>query len=398
MDGSVIHFTQAFKALKKEGWKTLILAPEPSSKPPNYPLDIIYVDAPPSKSTAMSMMRRLEAYQRHLVAELRSGLVKFKLDIIYVRQGLLNIAPVLASALKDIPMMLEVNGDIAKELKIAGFSKAITGMFKLQAKMVYSRPSSIITVSEHVSTMLQENYGVEASRITVIPNGVDIDLFKPKSSDPELRERYSIPANAPVLLFTGYLVGWQGIDSNIALMPELLKHHPDLRFLIVGQGPVRESLEAQARELRVSESVIFTGPVPHTQVPKFIGISDICLSVKPPLLPGSPLKIREYMACGRPVIASCGTGYDFDMVETAKAGLLVDPSDNTQTIAAILKLLGDPSIREEMGGNGSRYAREHCSWASAAIATNSVAQDVLGWNGDDDKDSDRKDNAGVSQG
>src|SRR5207249_333908 len=104
----------------------------------------------------------------------------------------------------------------------------------------------------------------------------------------------------------------------------------------------------------------------------YIGAFDLGISMKPPLLPGSPLKVREYMACGRPVIASEGTGYDFGIVRDAGAGLLVDPSD-IQTIAACIEpLLDNEALQREMGARGRDYVLGHCTWSRTAEMVASV--------------------------
>src|SRR2546425_11170552 len=106
----------------------------------------------------------------------------------------------------------------------------------------------------------------------------------------------------------------------IRRVSELGKARRSIRGVIVGDGPDRQRLEALVEAEALRGQVTFTGSVPYREVPRYIGSFDVAVSLKPPMLPGSPLKVREYMSCARPVIASRGTQYDFAIVEEAGGG------------------------------------------------------------------------------
>src|SRR2546428_11194843 len=106
----------------------------------------------------------------------------------------------------------------------------------------------------------------------------------------------------------------------IRTVSELRKARRSIRGVIGGDGPDRQRREALVEAEALRGQVTFTGSVPYREVPRYIGSFDVAVSLKPPMLPGSPLKVREYMSCARPVIASRGTQYDFAIVEEAGGG------------------------------------------------------------------------------
>ncbi len=180
------------------------------------------------------------------------------------------------------------------------------------------------------------------------------------------KKELNLDANKNYVCFTGNLVPWQGVDYFIKAAPLVIKEESEARFLIVGDGIMRGELENITKELNIIDKVIFTGGVPYEIVPKYINASEIGISIKPPLLPGSPLKVKEYMACGRPVIATRGSEYDFEIIEEADAGILVKPDDKEEVSNAILRLLSNSSLSKEMGLRGRKLVVEKYSWIATA--------------------------------
>ena len=103
---------------------------------------------------------------------------------------------------------------------------------------------------------------------------------------------------------------------------------------------------------------------------------DICLAPKHGLKSGySSLKLFEYMACGRPVVASRASGHE--AVEESQCGILVDPSNTAEMAAAIISLLQDDELRKEMGKKGRYYIEENLNWVSVAKRVAAVCQEVI---------------------
>ena len=128
-------------------------------------------------------------------------------------------------------------------------------------------------------------------------------MFQPRDPD-EARARFGIPNSAKIVCFVGNLVPWQGVDSLLRACASLRGSIPTLKLLVVGDGPESNRLRSLADQLGLYDRVVFTGSVPYADVSAFVCASDICAA---PFIAGrkaSPIKVYEYLACARPVVAS----------------------------------------------------------------------------------------------
>jgi glycosyltransferase involved in cell wall biosynthesis len=145
------------------------------------------------------------------------------------------------------------------------------------------------------------------------------------------------------------------------MAPSLLKEMCQITFLVVGDGPMREDLEAAVKRGGLRNHFVFTGMMNYEKIPIYINMADLCVLPKRRLKSGySPLKLYEYMACGKPIIASRVGGLDF--IEKEGVGRLVEPEDAKSLKLAILDLLQDPQERVLMGEKGVQMARERFNW------------------------------------
>jgi glycosyltransferase involved in cell wall biosynthesis len=179
----------------------------------------------------------------------------------------------------------------------------------------------------------------------------------------------------PCVGFVGRLYSFQGVDYLIKAAPYVLEKMPHTMFLIVGDGAERENLEKLAESEDVADRFLFFGEVPFQKVPDFIGACDVCLALKRPLRSGySPLKLYEYMACGRPVVASNLDG--FEILSEHEAGCLVEPTDFQGTARQIVDLLKDEELQKRMGINGRKTSSDF-SWETAARKVERMCQELV---------------------
>ena len=166
-----------------------------------------------------------------------------------------------------------------------------------------SRADRITTVSPSLVRRLRE-LGFAADLIT---NGVDTDLFRPLDGGPA-RDKLGIGAGEFVIGFAGSVERWYAIDEMIRALPALIHHRPTTRLLVVGGSLFTDylrELQALARDLRVTDHVVFTGPKPYGELPKYIAAMDICtIPLSPPQWGdiALPNKYFEYSACGKPIL------------------------------------------------------------------------------------------------
>ncbi|HTY52978.1 MAG TPA: glycosyltransferase family 4 protein [Methanomicrobiales archaeon] len=287
-----------------------------------------------------------------------------KPDAMYSRHNMYNLAPRLASRVLGVPYVLEENGLGADEVGWKGIQALFRPLIRLTSLLDFRGAAHIVAVTPGIRQALIDDYGIPGAKITVIENGANTDLFRPVGAA-QARAVLGMDPAARVVCFAGTLYPYQGVDSLIRAAPLVLAKDPSVLFLVVGDGPMlRESRELAGR-LGVAGSFRFTGRVPYEQVPLHICAADLCVAPKKPILSGySPLKLYEYMACGRPVIATRTAG--FEVLEAGQAGVLVDPENPGEFGAAMNRLLGDPALGERMGRNGRRCVEEKRNWAGIA--------------------------------
>jgi len=300
---------------------------------------------------------------------------KIKPDVLYVRLGYYGFAPLLIKMM-GIPYVLEVNGfafSDASQFKNPLYR--FSGPFQKYLEQVLIRKAtSIITVTEKMKTIVSQRFKVDVQNITAIPNGADAELFAPLNNT---RADIGLNETGKWVVFIGHFAPWQGISTLIEAISLVRKYRVNL--LLVGDGPELEKLKALSKDLRIENQCKFVGLVPYNTVPKYINAADVVaapftanrnIEIGP-----SPLKIFEYMSCGKPVVTT-KIGVLEEIIEKNKAGLCVEP-DNPQALArAIEWMLQHPVEAENMGKRGRELAIRSYSWRANARAVSSLIERV----------------------
>ena len=217
---------------------------------------------------------------------------------------------------------------------------------------------AIVAVSRFTREQLIATMGVDAARITLISNGVDLARFTPRLRRPDLIARYGL-AGRRVLLTVGRLYERKGMDKVIEAMPAVLLATPDIVYLLVGDGAYRPALEARARALGLAEHVVFAGAVGDGDLVDHYALADVFIMANREMPDGDNegfgLVFLEANACGVPVIAGKAGG-SVDAVTDGVNGLVVDGTDPAAIAAAILRLFGDDDLRTRLAEQGRAVA------------------------------------------
>jgi len=245
---------------------------------------------------------------------------------------------------------------------------------------VLRKVSTIIVVSEKMKKVLLEMYSLDQKRIVVGEDGVDPDAFNLSLGRNAVRRKFSIEKSEKVILFLGTLSIREGVDRLIRAMPHVIKVRNDVKLLIVGGGSLLVNFSSEfkdlVRKLSIEKYVIFTGKVPHSEVPQYIADSDIC--VAPHISTAfTPLKVFEYLACGKPLIV---TGPNTDIGEILarhRAGLAVNTEKPLELAKSILFLLNHPETSEKLGKNGYKLVIENFTWKHSAKKIETLISELL---------------------
>lgn len=307
---------------------------------------------------------RIGNYTSFCVSAALRGLPLPRPDVVIATspQLLVGVAGWWLARLKRVPLVFEVRDIWPDAIVASGVGSpdsALARILTAISRFMHRKADRIVVVTDAFERELVEAWGVDSGKISVVPNGVDLELFTPEERPPE----------ASGSTFTVSYVGTLGLAHGLDLVLDAagrLRSRP-IRFLIVGEGAERRHLEARiGREGLDNVSVL--GQLPRREIPGVIAGSDACLVLLKPapiFETVIPTKMLEFMACGRPVILGV-KGQARAVLEEAQAGITISPGDPDQLIEAIQRLCDDPRLRLSLGRNGRRFIEDRMSRAATA--------------------------------
>jgi PEP-CTERM/exosortase A-associated glycosyltransferase len=221
--------------------------------------------------------------------------------------------------------------------------------------------------------------GITPERVTIAPNGVDIEHFPLAGArDGKLETELGI-AGRRVLGFIGSFYGYEGLELLLDAVPKIAEQAPDVCVVLVGGGQREGLLRARAAELGIAERVVFTGRVPHDEVPKYASLVDVFvfprLSMRLTDLV-TPLKPLESMAQGKAVLASDVGGHR-ELIADGRTGRLFRAGDVDDLVRAALDLLGDADLRRQYGVCGRAFVETERNWRVCVASYADVYRGVL---------------------
>jgi glycosyltransferase involved in cell wall biosynthesis len=285
----------------------------------------------------------------------------FEPDFIYDRYTTYNASSILVAKKNGIPLVLEVNAPLAHERQIFGklYFPKIAQRFE---RWICSNSDITVVVSTPLRDYLV-NLGVPKNRMVIMPNGVNLDKFRLKPNRKYIRTKYNIDDKI-VLGFVGEFRPWHGLEMLLQAFGEIDPSKNSLHLLLIGSGPSQISLEKQAKENDLDNYVTFTGRIPHNKMKDFISAMDITISPRTTFY-ASPMKILEYMAMSKPIVAPRMTNIE-DLIEHNKDGILFEPENREELKSALLRLIHSEALRHELGFNARRKVELGYTWENNA--------------------------------
>ncbi|MCL0092290.1 glycosyltransferase family 4 protein [Dehalococcoidia bacterium] len=245
------------------------------------------------------------------------------------------------------------------------------------------RVSRVIAQSEEVKERFISRGKVRPQRISIVPEGVDVQLFNPNINADEIKTKYGLKGKV-VVLFVGRLSRTKGIEYLVKAANILVNDwgYRDVIFLLVGpyQPPGAIDQPIDMEELlrfmddnQLRQNVVFIGDFPHEELRKFYVACDIF--VLPSIVEIFGLVVTEALASGRPVVGT-RVGAIPAQVRNGWNGFLIDPGDELQIAEKIRYLIENPDERIRMGANGRRYVEEEFDWKKVATRYSSIYQEL----------------------
>ncbi len=220
----------------------------------------------------------------------------------------------------------------------------------------------IVTISEYSKKKILEHYHVDPSKIRLVPNGVDTDRFKPGGNCSQIRSRLNI-GNRQVVLFVGRLIPRKGLTYLIQAAKTVVQHNKNALFLIVGNGPLKNSLIKQVKTERLTANFAFLGDVSENDLTELYRCADVFAF--PSIQEGQGIALLEAQATAKPVVAFNVSGV-VEAIQPGKTALLAKSGNSDELAEALLKLLFDENLNLKMGTAGREFVCRELSWDMCA--------------------------------
>jgi len=374
-DAQRIHITEMVKALESRGHEVEVVSLVPLDTGKDNPKR----DA--DRAPWQKVVRRLPfayesvqlAYNFVGVPLLLSKTIRRKSAIIYERYALFNFVGVITAWIRGVPLILEVNSPLSleqyrdKEIRLHKLAR--------WAERVACRSASrVIVVSTPLRRILEEN-DVPNSNIEVMPNGVSLDEFKPRPASPELRQRLGLKGFT-VVGFVGWFRNWHGLDLLLKAFHKSNLASHSVKLLLIGDGPAMPELKIYVERHEIQDGVLFTGAVKHADVPDYLDLVDV--AVQPAAIEYcSPMKILEYMALGKCIVAPRQENIQ-ELLREGEEAQFFKPWDVESMTEALTTIVLNPARAREMGRQ-ARLAIETRGylWSENARRVTEMAEAML---------------------
>jgi PEP-CTERM/exosortase A-associated glycosyltransferase len=252
-------------------------------------------------------------------------------------------------------------------------------------KLMQSLETWVCRKADHVAVLCHglkgdlTRRGIPLAKLTVVPNGVDVDEFNAGAPDLGQADSWNLHGRH-VIGFIGSFSRYEGLDLLLEAMARLTSRRPDVVLLLVGGGRMEERLKAHVERLRLVDRVIMPGRIPHDRIPGVYALMDILVyprySTRLTELV-TPLKPLEAMAMGKAVVASDIGGHR-ELIQDRQTGLLFPPGDAAALADALTGLLDDHDLRRQLGRQASLAVRQKHSWAKATAVYSDIYARALG--------------------
>ncbi len=276
-------------------------------------------------------------------------------DLVHTHSGKAGILGRLAAARAGVPIIIHtIHGP-----SFGNFQSAPANLiFRAAERRAAKVTDHFVSVADAMTRQYLAAGIGQAAQYTKIFSGFDLAPLLTATNDPGLRAHFGIAPGDFVIGTIARLFKLKGHDDLFAVAPELVRRCPQIKFLLVGDGPWRSRFENKARELNLQKNFIFTGLITPAEIPKLTGIMDVLAHLS--LREGLPRALPMALAAAKPVVA-----YDCDGAREVclenETGFLLPPGDLTALTNRLLQLAGDPALRERLGNHGREFVKPRFS-------------------------------------
>jgi len=280
----------------------------------------------------------------------------------------LSLSSVLLSKFLHIPLLIDFRSPMALQVTEFSRKKGIDRMgaiimTKMLEAIAVKGSTRIATITSGVKDYLVRQYELQPEKVFITPSGVNPRLFSSKGHPMISKRDLGIPDDSIVLGYVGSIHIARQLDFLIDAVKHLHDRNLDVRLLFIGTGPDVCRLKKKVDQLGLNNLIIFTGLIPYEAVPGYLRCIDICVSHLPNIFSyrvSFPLKLLEYMAVGKPVLASRIEAHQ-RIIRDGHNGLLYDLEDVEDFATKIRLLTEDKALRSKLAEAGRQISLSY-SW------------------------------------
>ena len=358
LGGARTHVLGIITAFEKLGWdvKPYIVGDKVPKK---------WVTKGSERAISTSFLRTLVVDLIRLIISVKNSQqawqeLKGQVDWVYERFGTFQ-AMGRKFKLHGVPWILETNALLYEEAK---FERKSLILYKLARRLeikAYEECDVLVCISNNLKQRLIKETGISEEKILVIPNGVNIEYINPDKHPPKrLFSGFTIG-------FVGSLYAWSGLDLLFEVLRELHLEGLNLSLMVIGDGQMKDALTKQVQQLGLAENVKFLGQLPPEELLPIVAGCDLGYSghfdLQGKQAYRSPLKLYEYMAMAKPVLASAIEDTRV-VIDEGETGFLFQPGDKNSLKQALIKAFTARNRLQEMGATARQEIELNHSWTN----------------------------------
>lgn len=359
--GSVTHIKGFINGAKQLGFETIYSADFPLI---NHPISIIV-----KPNTFLDFFDEIQMIDYHfrVIKKLKSCFRNIQIGVIYQRHSVFNASGVILASKFNVPLILEVNNSEVWAKK--NWSRLFFEKLATKIENFALQNADVIGVVSEVTKNQIKDLCENESKIVINPNGVDPEKFSPDVDGNQIKKELKLE-NYFVVGFIGTFSRWHGVETLFDAAVKVIEQNDKIKFLLIGDGNLKSNLELKTHQLGLDEKIIFTGIIPHNRAPEYLAACDVLVS---PHLGfedgtkffGSPTKLFEYMAMGKPIIAS-DLEQIGEIIQNEINGLKFSPGNVDQLVKCIFRLFKDPELGARLGKKAREDVIQNYTWKQNA--------------------------------
>jgi glycosyltransferase involved in cell wall biosynthesis len=328
----------------------------------------------------------MDQYIMTAADEIEERLVEEQPSIVHSASAFYTALPALIAARRlGIPFVYEVRGlwEITRASTLPGWGE--TERFTLESSLealVAKEANQVVAITSGLKDELVRR-GVDEAKITIIPNAINTEHFKPLEPNEALRKKIGLK-DAPTIGYVGSIVDYEGLDDLVEALSLLKRNGVSFNFLLIGDGNALAGIRQKVAELELEDDVFILGRIPHHEVQDHYSLIDITPFPRKPLQVCemvSPLKPFEAMAQQKTVIASSVDALQ-EIVQDGKTGLLFEKGNVEDLAAKLSAVLTDKALRERLAEKGKEWVLANRDWSQVATRFDGVYDKAFSINWD----------------